>query len=26
LVPGYSTTNTINALKEKGLTEEDGTD
>jgi len=26
LVPGYSTTNTINALMEKGLTEEDGTD
>ena len=26
LVPVYSTTNTINALKEKGLTEEDGTD
>ena len=26
LVPGYSTTNIINALKEKGLTEEDGTD
>ena len=26
LVPGYSTTNTINALKEKGLTEEDCTD
>ena len=26
LVPGYSTTNTIKALKEKGLTEEDGTD
>ena len=26
LVPGYSTTNIINTLKEKGLTEEDGTD
>ena len=26
LVPGYSTTNTINALKEKGLTEQDCTD
>ena len=26
LVPGYSTTNIINTLKEKGLTEGDGTD